>query len=147
RGIQLLATGDQGNGVPAWRVTVRYGYNWHPMSRQDLDPGAVGSDPIFAAFASEEWRNAVAEDEAVKDVHKLASDLVFETYLINEEDAQAEAERLLALHSVARDRFRIPVKTYLTEEIDLGSVVRLKLSRFGLNEGKDFRVIGIADNY
>lgn len=147
RGIQLLATGDQGKGVPAWRVTVRYGYNWHPMSRQDLDPGAVGSDPAFAAFASEEWRNAVAEDEAVKNVHKLASDLVFETYLINEADAQAEAERLLAMHSVARDRFRIPVKTYLTDAIDLGSVVRLQLSRFGLNNGKDFRVIGMADNH
>ncbi len=144
RGIQLLRTGDQGKGVPAWRVTVRWGHNWQVFNRNDLD---VDTTEAFMAFASQQWREAIAEDQTVKDVHKLASDLVYETYLTQEADAQAEAERLLAMHSVARDRFLVPVKSYLAEAVELNSVVRLQLPRFGLDGGKSFRVIGISENF
>ncbi|MEO3389506.1 hypothetical protein, partial [Mesorhizobium sp. CAU 1741] len=144
RGIQLLRTGDQGKGVPAWRVTVRYGYNWQVFNRNDLD---VDTTEAFMAFASQEWREAIAEDEAVKAVHKLASDLVYETYLTQGAAATTEAVRLKDMHSVARDRFLVPVKSYLAEQVELNSVVRLQMPRFGLNAGKDFRVIGISENF
>lgn len=142
-GIERLATGDKGSGVPAWRVSLRYGYNGAVMKRDALD---VSVSDAFKAFASEEWRTAVAEDSAVKDIHLLSPELTFDTYLIAEADAQAEAARLLALHGVRRDRFLVPVKSYLAEGVDLNSVVTLKTSRFGLSEGRDFRVIGLAEN-
>lgn len=142
--INLLATGDEGRGVPAWRVTVQYARNWYPMARGNLD---VNATEEFKAFAVSEWRSAVAEDETVKAVHRLASDLTFETYLTEEADAQAEATRLLALHSVPRERFQVRVKSFYVERVELGSVVRLQLNRFGLATGKDFVTIGIQENF
>ncbi|OJU66994.1 MAG: hypothetical protein BGO05_27680 [Rhizobiales bacterium 63-7] len=100
----------------------------------------------YKAFAENEWRSAVAQDDDVKAIHKLAPELTYETYLVNEADAIAEAQRRLALHSVPRDRFLVPVKAYLVEKIDLGDIVRLQVNRFGLDEGKDFVVIGITEN-
>src|SRR5690606_14681658 len=131
--IDLLATGDEGRGVPAWRVTVRYGRNWYPMDRDNID---VATSEAFKAFATTEWRTAVAEDSSVKAINRLASDLTFETYLTEEADAEAEATRLLALHSVGRDRFQVSVKSFLVDRVELGSVVRLVHRRFGLAAGK-----------
>jgi|GEM_PF-701425 len=142
--INLLATGDEGRGVPAWRITVQYARNWYPMDRDNLD---VDAPEAFKAFASSEWRSAVAEATAVKAVHRLASDLTFETYLTEEADAQAEAERLLALHAVPRERFQVKVRSFYVDRVELGSVVRLQLGRFGLSAGKDFVVIGISENF
>lgn len=144
RGIERLATGDEGNGVPAWKVSVKWGRNWAVMSRNELD--AVSITSAFKSFAELEWRTAVAEDEAIKDVHKLASEMSFETYFVNAADAQAEADRRLALYGVQRDRFRVPLRSYLVEEIDIGSIVRLQIPRFKLDDGKDFRVIGMSPN-
>ncbi|MBF0680436.1 MAG: hypothetical protein IR164_16025 [Devosia sp.] len=142
--INLLATGDEGRGVPAWRVTVQYARNWYPMARDNLD---VATAEAFKAFATSEWRSAVAEATAVKAVHRLASDLTFETYLTGEADAQAEAERLLALHAAPRERFQVKVPSFYVDRVELGNVVRLQLGRFGLSAGKDFVVIGIVENF
>lgn len=143
RGFQLLATGDEGKGIPAWKVTVKYRRNWVTMTRGELETAASES---FKAFAEQEWRSAIAEDEAVKAKHLLSPELTFETYLLNEADAIAEAQRRLAMHSVKRDRFLVPVKAYFVERVDLGDVVRLRLNRFGLGDGKDFTVIGLTEN-
>ncbi|PWE57670.1 hypothetical protein DEM27_00200 [Metarhizobium album] len=143
RGIQLLATGDEGKGVPSWKVTIKYAKNWVEMTRSDLGTDAPDA---FKSFAELEWRTAIATDEAVKAIHKLSPELTFETYLVSEADALAEAARRLSMHSVARDRFVVTVKSYLVERVDLGDVVRLQLDRFGLDAGKDFAVIGITEN-
>jgi len=143
RGFRLLATGDEGKGVPAWKVTVKYARTWAVASRNELE---TDTSDDYKAFAENEWRSAVAQDDDVKAIHKLAPELTYETYLVNEADAIAEAQRRLALHSVPRDRFLVPVKAYLVEKIDLGDIVRLQVNRFGLDEGKDFVVIGITEN-
>lgn len=143
RGFRLLATGDEGKGVRAWKVTVKYGRNWAVASRNELQTDTTDD---YKAFAEQEWRTAVAENAAVKAIHKLSPELTYETYLVNEADAIAEAQRRLSLHSVSRDRFLVPVKSYLVEQIDLGDVIRLQVNRFGLGDGKDFVVIGITEN-
>jgi len=144
RGIQMLATGDQGRGVPAWRVNMRYARNYSVLNRNDL---AAGAPDAFKAFAGEEWRLAVAEAPSVKAAHRLSPELTFDSYFINEADAQAEADRQLALHSVRRDRLQVPVKSFVVEQVDLGTVVRLELNRFGLDAGKSFMVIGMGEKF
>lgn len=144
RGIQLLATGDQGRGVPAWRVNMRYGRNWSVLSRSDLDTATTDG---FKAFAGEEWRMAVAQAPSVKAAHRLSPELTFDSYFINEADAQDEADRRLGLHAVRRDRLQVPVKSFVVEQVDLGTVVRLQLDRFGLDAGKPFMVIGIGEKF
>lgn len=41
----------------------------------------------------------------------------------------------------------MPVKSWIVEEVDIGSVVALQVQRFGLSAGKSFAVIGIAENF
>lgn len=143
--IRQMATGDDGRGVAAWKVTTKYRKNWSVMNDNELSQ--VLTDTAYRAFAIEEWRTAVAKNEAVKAIHKLSPELTYETYLISEAAALAEANRLLAMHSVRRDRFQVTIRGYLAEVVDLASVVRLQLNRFGLNDGKDFSCIGISENY
>lgn len=143
RGFRLLATGEEGKGVRAWKVTVKYARNWAVATRNELQ---TDTPDEYKAFAEQEWRTAVAEDDDVKAIHKLSPELTYETYLVNEADAIAEAQRRLVLHSVSRDRFLVPVRSYLVEQVDLGNVIRLQVNRFGLDDGKDFVVIGITEN-
>ena len=143
--IRQMATGDDGRGVPAWKVTTQYRKNWSVMNDNELSQ--VLTDAAYRAFATEEWRTAVAKNEAVKAIHKLSPELTYETYLVSEAAALTEANRLLAMHSVRRDRFQVTIRGYLAEVVDLASVVRLQLNRFGLDDGKDFTCIGISENY
>jgi hypothetical protein len=143
-GIERLVTGDQGRGVPAWRITQHYGHNAAVMNKSELD---VSTTDEFKGFAVEEWRNAVADDYTILAVHRLAPELTFDSYFVHEADAQAEAERRLSLYGVVRDYFVVPVKSYLVEQVDLNSVVRLTLPRFGLDSGKLFRVVGIVEDF
>ncbi len=145
RPVRLLATGDEGRGVPAWKVTVKYAHNGSVMTANDLDP--VNVSTAFRAFATEEWRTVTATDPAVKAIHKLAPELTFETYLVSQAAAQAEANRLLALHGVRRDRFQVTLRSTHVASVDLNSAVALKLDRFGLSAGKTFTVIGLAEDY
>ena len=59
--------------------------------------------------------------------------------------AAAEAARRLALYKVKRDIFdvTIPLDTFLSATVTMMSVVTLVLGRFGLDAGRDTRVIGI----
>jgi hypothetical protein len=144
-GVERLATGDQGRGVPVWRVNYRYAPNYTVMSAGDLNN--VSTTAAFRTFASLDWRTAVAEDTDVKTAHLLSPEMTVDSYLIDASAAQTEADRLLALHSVARSRFRVPVKSVLVEGVDLGDEVRLEFPRFGLASGKNFRVIGLDENF
>lgn len=144
-GVERLATGDQGRGVSVWRVNYRYAPNYTVMSAGELNN--VLTSAAFRTFASLDWRTVVAEDASVKTAHLLSPEMTVESYLVDASAAQAEADRLLALHSVARSRFRVPVKSVLVEGVDLGDEVRLEFPRFGLASGKNFRVIGIDENF
>lgn len=64
RGIERLTTGDQGRGVPAWRVNLRYGMNYHVMSKSEVDQ--VNATADFKAFVNEEWRSVAAETRQSK---------------------------------------------------------------------------------
>lgn len=143
-GLERLATNDQGSGVPAWRINLRYAHNPTTLNVSELE-SSVSNE--FEAFSSQEWRTEVAESVGVKTAHLLSPELTFDTYLISKTAAATEAARLLDLYSVPRFRFRVPVRSALVERIDLGAVVRLKFGRFGLSAGKDFRVIGIDENF
>ncbi len=81
------------------------------------------------------------------DVHVLAPELTVETTLDDADAARAEAERLLVLHGASRLRLKLPVKREYARGLDLGSVVAVRLPRFGLVNGRLFGVIGMAEEY
>jgi hypothetical protein len=129
-----------GDGVPLWRVRVRYGRNW-TVQNGDL----VGSvDDARRAYLGEEYRVAAAEDVSVKIQFAKAQELVVDTLLADEADALAEAARLLSIHKVRRDIFSVPIPADMLPSGagDLMDTLRLEHGRFGLSAGRNFRVLG-----
>lgn len=88
-----------------------------------------------------------ASDPSIKTAHLLAREITVDALLITQSAAQAEAARLLALHSVARDRLRVSVPRHLVPADILGQVVRLSIPRYGYGGGKLFVVIGVEDDF
>jgi hypothetical protein len=141
-GIERIASGDRGAGVPVWRVTVRYRRHYAVQGATEV-AGCVAS--ARRAELAQEWRSVKAENSAVKTKHLLATELSVDTCLADSADAQAEAERLLALYSVRRDRLIVPVDTDLAAAVDLGRTVSIQVGRWGYSGGRLMTVLGLAE--
>lgn len=129
-----------GSGIPVWRVTLRYRRN-NTVQTTDL-AGEVSA--ARRAFLAQEYRSVVAEAPSVKVKHLQARELIIDTCLVEEADAQAEADRLLALHCVARDIFDVPVNVavFTACQARLAGQTNLTHRRFDLAAGKDLIVLG-----
>lgn len=143
-GVERVVTNDQGNGLPAKKVTVKYAFNY-TVQKGSAIAGAIS--PTVKAFVAEDWRNAATEDATVGTAYLMAQELEFETALLNEADAIAESQRRLNIYKAKRDRFRIPIKTDYIGNLDLGNIVELKFNRYGLDAGKSFVIIGVTENF
>lgn len=126
-------------GVPCWRVVVKYA-RFHTTQTSDLGGG------VSAARANElkeEWRSVYAEDAGIKDQFLTAPELVVETLLTSEADAQDLADALLALHGVPRSFYDVPAWSQEVASVDLAhDVVEVTLDRYGLDAGELLRVLG-----
>lgn len=143
-GIERIATNDQGGGVPAHKVTIRYQRNYATADANQLAGSATSQ---FIAFSEQQWRTATSEDPAVKARHLLAPELEFESLIDDADAAGDEADRRLGLYSVRRDRMRAPLKSEYAAEVDLGDVITLMVPRFDMTDGKDFVVLGMEEDY
>ena len=143
QGLQRIVTNDEGRGVPAWKVTVRYGRNLAVQSASELDQ--VAATAAYKALAASEWRSAVATDAAVQTAHLLAPEMSFDTAIVDEADALAEAGRRLDLYKVRRDRYLFPLRAEIAGSLELGQTVEVILPRFGLDLGKSLVVLGIEE--
>lgn len=140
--IERVPSADVGGGLPAWRATLRYRRRW---LTQESDLAGAVTDARRAELR-EAWQTVLAEDASVKTAHPLAADLDWESLLVEQADAQAEADRRLALYRVRRDRYEVRVKldgAALFEALDLGVAVLLQHPRYDLAAGKPMRIIGI----
>lgn len=128
------------NGVPVWRVTVRYLKFW---TTQESDLAGAVTDARRAALA-QQYRSVTVEDPAVRLKFKQASEMVVETLITTEADALSLAAALLAIHKVLRDLFETPLDVEALDEgaLDIMQSVRLTHSRFGLSGGRNFRILG-----
>lgn len=127
-------------GLPSYRTVVRGVRNYTVQTNGLV--GIVGA--ARRARLAQPWQDGISTDSAVQTTYLLANELTVETGLQCLAAVQAEAARLLALYSVKRDRFELQLRADMTTLalIDLGVVVTLQWTRFGLNAGKLFRVIG-----
>jgi hypothetical protein len=139
--LDSAATRDDGAGVPAWRVKLRY----KPTATFSASDIAGGVSEAERARLLQPWREAIAVDAATRTKHLLATEMTVETHLTKELEAALEAVRLLSLHKVRRDFVQADV--WLSEAqaaIELNDVVSLTTDRLGYSAGRDFRVVGIA---
>ncbi|KQT13996.1 hypothetical protein ASG40_19410 [Methylobacterium sp. Leaf399] len=130
--VERLATGSDDTGIPTWRVVVRYRPIGVVQGEGDL-VGAVSA--ARRAANAQQWREAVAENPATKARWLTARVLTVETGLANLVEAQAEANRLLALFSVKRALWRIRVDSRFAIGVELGETVSLTLPRHLLTGG------------
>ena len=79
------------------------------------------------AFLANEWREASSTDAGVQTAHLLAPQVVEESCLVVEADAIVELNDD-------------------TDELDLGDVITLTHSRYGLSAGKQFTILDVQPN-
>lgn len=133
---------QEGDGVPAWSVVVNWGRVWQTQQSGQL---ADVSD-ARKAYLEKPLREAPAQDAAIKTAHPSAAEITVDTLLTTQADAEAEAWRRHAMHSVRRDYPTITVPRS-RGNVGLGSFVSLKVSRFLWSAGKLFIVVGRNDDF
>lgn len=143
--LQRLPSADTDRGIAPYRVSLKYWKNY-TVQTDDL-PNATSEK---RNFLKEDYRTTKVEDLSVQTRHLLAPEMEFETLLLDSTAATAEATRRLNLYKVERDRLSIKVGVESLESlssIDLGSVIQVRVLRFGYDSGKLFRIIGIKSDY
>ncbi len=146
----IIGTGDDGRGIPAYKVIVRYD-QLGVTQNSDQVFGAVTEDR--KAYLAEAWRQETAENSTLLTQYPTSPTITIETALTSQADAQAEAARQLALRSVQRIIFRIRLPFADAQACVIGSVVELvsRQGRFGLGAtvglGRKYVVIGRVDDF
>jgi hypothetical protein len=151
--LNRISTTDPGQGLPAFRCTVRWGQSY---AVQPTDVAGGVTDARRAVIA-QQWRSAVSTDSTVQVSNLLSSETLEDSLLTTLVDAQAEADRRLAIRKIQRDRYEvvIPLNSE-TQGTDIGDVIELVHPRFGLGvvgdsvgtlaSGSLFRVLDVTPN-
>lgn len=142
--LSLLPVLDEGDGLPAWRTTVRWGY----VGLVQGQDGTFASVPVARrTFVASEYRESKVENAAVKTKHSAAVEIVIESRFAYEAAAIAEATRRQALYGQRLIRYRFPVDVSVAGPAQIGTDITLVDRRLGLAAGKMFKVIGRIDEY
>lgn len=123
---------------------VRLGYcrNW--SARQRI---AEGVPTEHRDLYAQEWLSVTATNPAVANEYRIETEVEqVNTLMLVKADAQAEAERRLALWSVPRIVVKVRGFAQLTQ-LELGQAVTLRGDRFGLDSGKTGQVVGLNPDY
>ncbi|AEI71088.1 hypothetical protein [EBPR siphovirus 2] len=129
--------------IPAYRITVQYARVNFVQAEGSL-AGTVSAER--RAYLANEWRTVVAEDASVKTKHLNAREVTVTCFFRDEADAQAEADRLLALYG-QRERYTITMPLSDAWAADVGLAMTLDHPRLGFSGGKAFNIIGRVDEY
>jgi len=142
--LERLAPNDQGAGLPAADITVRY--RRYALT-QDL--GFDVNAPLsLRTAAKDEYRVAKPSSPLPnwRAKYPLAPSLEFDTDLVTEAHAIAIADKAAALFSVeGRTRYRATIRmtSALAAGLTLGSVVTLVYPRWDLAAGKNAVILGM----
>ena len=139
--ISRTVSDDTERGIPAHKVNVKYARNYTVQTQTDMAAAAQE----FSEHRGIDYRSATAQDDTIKLQYPLSEELVRETLLINESDAQAEADRLLDIYKRRRDFFEVRCRT--DRQIGIGETVLVTYPRFLLNSGKLLRVLSVEPDY
>ena len=143
--IERLSSNDDKKGTPIYRATLNYQKYYTTQNPADL-AGSVTDDR--KSLLKKEYRTVTAEDTSIQIQHKLAPELKRDTLLTVKSDADNEASRALTLFKASRETYKVTIINNTdTASIDIGQIVSLVYSRFGLSSGKLFLVIGIEADY
>lgn len=143
--IDRVVSDDDGRGVPAWRITVNYDRLW---TVQDKNALATGLSDETREYYSREYRSVTLENPPIRTQYPEAVELTFDTLLTKEADAIDLANHFQDLYGVQRAVYRVTIgiQCYCGSLVDLGDVVKIIHPRYGLQNGKQFIIIGMQYN-
>lgn len=144
--IEFVSTADETKGIPPYSYTCNYKKIYTTQTETDLS-GIAAADLARVNYLKDTYRQAISNASGVTTKHLLSKPMEFFTLLTNETDAQAECDRRKDMYKVERDYVNVAIHTSRDPNIALSQVVTLKVNRFGLNNGKDFRVLGKTFQY
>lgn len=131
------------NRIPL-TASIKLGYakNWTVQS------GLVTNIPENHKDSYEtEWLTVTSVNNTVRTNHKLTSDPAQkDTYLISQEDAQTECDRLRNYYSVQKTIYKFTC-TAKHLSLAVGQPVTLTFPRFGLNSGVTGQVVSISPDW
>lgn len=123
---------------------VKLGYDKNWLVQTSLN---TGIPPEHKSMFAQEWLTVTARDPAVADEYRLFAETPqVDTLLLRGADAQAEADRRLALWGVPRTVYGFTGYPQLFA-LELGSRVVLVAPRWDLDDGKEGIVIGIERDW
>lgn len=147
--LQRLRPAYAPNGVPPYRVSVKWGFNYTVMGTTQFNGGA--QQRLMDKFAKD-WRietavnNAVWNPTAGTGTWPNAPELTIESGYgpgadgISGTDAATDAAAYLSMFSALRGQYQVTFVPELTDRLQPGDVVKLTHPSMGLSGGKLFRV-------
>jgi hypothetical protein len=143
--LQRQATGDEGRGVPFWKVTGRGAKNWRVMKGTEVLPSVFTN--FKAQLALEFFNSFTVSNETVRANHLSSRELVVDTSLVSIAAVQAETRRRAELYSAQRSAYRCTLPQQYAIDARPGTYITLVSERFGLANGGIFVVIGRIENF
>lgn len=126
---------------PPYRFRCAYQHNW--TTQTDI-AGSVGA--TRASFLAQSDRYSESTNNQILVDHPIAQDTTpIASYFLNQTDAQAESDRLLALYNSNSALYRFTVGV-LPFSLDLGDVVNLTYPRWDLTVGRALRVLEMTED-
>ena len=131
--------------LPAYSVALLWGRNHTVQGHLDkeaLEAYGVDSPGERLDFLTSEWSEHREKDESVKDKHKNARELEIESAWATRDGAEYASQLILEREKTRA--VRAVVSTWITheiiDEIELADSVEVHLPRYGMDEGRAFRV-------
>ena len=125
----------------AWGVG--YDVNWTEQHDSDL---AGGVSQTRRTYLQSKRRFVYVQSPSIAQFHATSHGAPLrESFFANAATAEAEAQRLLGLYAYGRALYEIVVKTALFS-VHVGQTVRITYHRWQLGGGKNFVVVGVADD-
>lgn len=127
---------------PAWRITAGYAKNWQVQSPDNIAASATDAQK---SFVIEQYRKLIIEDRNTRTKTKNGVEIVFNSLLANEADAQDYLDRLVRVYQEQRKVYRVKVIDLLFR-VFIGDVITLQYPRYGLESGRDFIITSIGED-
>lgn len=126
---------------PPYRFRCAYAHNW---TVQTDVAGSVGV--TRKSFLAQQDRYSNSVNTTVLIDHPFAHDRdPIPSYFVNQADAQAESDRLLALYSGSAAIYRITVGIQ-PFALDLGDIVNVTYPRWDMTVGRNLRIVEMTEN-
>lgn len=142
--ISLVANPDTDQHLPAYLITLKHTKNYTVQKGEQV---CAGTTAALKSFAELPFREIKKEDSAVQTQYLLSQEMIIETLLVDDGDADAEADRRAALYGTYRFCVIVPVDTADADDMVLGTTGTVTLDRFGWGVGMDLVLIQRKDNF